>query len=80
MKLNVFQSVPEALIYFLLALVLVFNVGCAIIIINNQHANAVAVKQYIACIITPGTLKSTDTVIQIKEAERICFDDAPQVK
>jgi hypothetical protein len=47
---------------------------------DNQHINAAAIKNYIACLITPGTLDPLDTVQQLKLAEQQCFDNAPQVK
>lgn len=47
---------------------------------DNQRVNAVAIKQYIACLITPGVLNPSDTTAQLKLAEQQCFDYAPKVK
>jgi ABC-type dipeptide/oligopeptide/nickel transport system permease component len=44
---------------------------------TNQHINALAIKQYIACLLN---LSPTQTQAQIKTAELTCFDNAPEVK
>lgn len=43
----------------------------------NQQTNALAIKTYIACLIS---LEPGQTPVQIKAAEVACFNNAPQVK
>jgi hypothetical protein len=43
----------------------------------NQKSNALAIKTYIACLLT---LNPAQTPTQIQNSEQTCFDNAPQVK
>ena len=44
---------------------------------DNQRVNSVAVKEYIACLIT---IKPTETPAQIQQDETNCFNNVPTVK
>lgn len=44
---------------------------------QNQHTNAAAIKDYIACLLT---LNPQATATQLQSAEQICFDNAPNIK